>query len=512
MLDIVTDGVNGTGADNPYARLRSPGDIQTFGCLLVLHPATLRVLCASDNTGSEMGLPHDAILGKPLFEIIAGADSVAHIKAMMQDDCPVFENPLCVTVNGQRFDLIMQSHDGVVLAEFERLAPGAPTRADIDRLSDEAIAGMMVPETLDELLTAAPEAIRNATGFDRVLLYRFDDAFRGQVLGEARRAGVESFKGLFFPENDIGAPARQIYTENFCRYIPRIEYATSRILPAENPLTTRPVDLSPSVLRSVAPCHVAYLSNMGVAASMSFSIVSEGRLWGLFACHHYSPSHLSYTQRLICEQIAMMFVAKFSDLVNPFAMAEEMQARRDALLEKSPLCRGNPLKQAWSAEAEQELLSLVNAEGAAIYVDGEVGAIGNCPDLGPLHEYISTSQDAFDRLLRMYDEEGLFYTSSIASVLPFGAGMRERGSGMMVVPMTRDRREYLIWFRPELIVKATWAGNPAETKVKDPNIRFSPRQSFAAWKEDIRDRSDPWSHLDIANAVALRDQLLTLTL
>ena len=97
---------------------------------------------------------------------------------------------------------------------------------------------------------------------------------------EARRTGVESFMGLFFPESDIGAPARDLYTQNFSRYIPHIGAPTAKIEPADNPLTNKPIDLSHSVLRAVAPCHVAYLANMGVTASMSFSIVSEGRLWG----------------------------------------------------------------------------------------------------------------------------------------------------------------------------------------------------------------------------------------
>jgi chemotaxis family two-component system sensor kinase Cph1 len=301
-----------------------------------------------------------------------------------------------------------------------------------------------------------------------------------------------------------------LFAENFARYIPLIGGATSAILPAENPLSNKPFDLSRAVLRAVAPCHIAYLSNMGVTASISFSIVSEGRLWGLFACHHYSPSQLSFTQRTVCEQIAMMFAAKISELVAPSAAEEEMRARREAVLRTSPLFKGDPLHQDWTADAEAALLAVVNAEGAAIYIDGQVGEIGTCPDLADLHAFIEHKPDDFDRLLRMYDEDGLFYTSSIASVLPFGARMREQGSGVMVVPMGRGRRDFLLWFRPELVVKATWAGDPAVSKVKDMNAKYSPRQSFAAWKEDIRDRSEPWTHLDIANAVALRDQMMAL--
>lgn len=498
------------GLEHPYARLRAPGQVQSFGAMLTLHPTTLRVLNASQNVGDALGIPHAEILGRSLFEIIGGDDTVAEIKEAVAVPDPTFSNPYPVVVQGQRADLIMHAHDGVVFAEFERLAPGAPTRADMDRLSDDAIMGMMVPGTVEELLEAGPQAIRTATGFDRVLLYRFDDAYRGQVVGEARRTGVESFMGLFFPESDIGGPARELYTQNFCRYIPQIAAPQSRIEPQDNPLTNRPLDMSHAVLRSVAACHIDYLTNMGVTASMSFSIVSEGKLWGLFACHHYSPSQLSYTQRLVCEQIAMMFAAKLSELVNPFAVEEEMEARRAAALAGLPLFNGNPLAQTWTAEHEALLLSVVNAEGAAIYVDGQVGEIGVCPDFKDLHAYIENEPEAFDRLMRRYDNDGLFHTSSIASVLPFGAKMRTQGSGVMVIPLSANRREFLMWFRPELVVKATWAGNPGETKVKDMNAPFSPRRSFAAWKEDIRDRSEPWTKLEIANAAAIRDRVMAL--
>ncbi|HQT76128.1 MAG TPA: GAF domain-containing protein [Rhodopila sp.] len=510
MPDFIVAGAEPQSSDDPYAQLRTPGAIQGFGAMLALHPMTLRVLNASENVDSELGIPHAAILGQKLNEIVSGEDALAHIMECMACDEPVFDNPMLVTVGWRRFDLIMHADDDIIFAELEGLAPGAPTRADMDRLSDDAIMGMMVPDTLEALLEAGPQAIRTATGFDRVLLYKFDDSFHGQVVGEARRAGVESFKGLFFPESDIGAPARQLYGENFCRYIPRIDGTTSRLRPIDNPLTAKPLDMSHAVLRAVAPCHIAYLANMGVTASMSFSIMSEGRLWGLFACHHYSVSLLSYTQRLICEQIAMMFAAKFTELVSPAAIEDDMQARCAVVLRSSPLCQPNPLQQDWSAEAERQLLGLVNAEGAAIYIDGNVGEIGICPDLAELHAYIDTSPAAFDRLLHMYDEQGLFYTSSIASVLPFGARMREKGSGLMIIPLAGTRRHYVLWFRPELIVKATWAGNPGETKVKDLNVRHSPRQSFAAWKEDIRDRSEPWTKLEIANAITLRDKMLSI--
>jgi light-regulated signal transduction histidine kinase (bacteriophytochrome) len=496
------------GSDYNQARLRAPGRIQGFGVMLALHPRTLRVLSASENCGADLGIAHADILGRALPDLIAPVESAAEIRAAAESDFPTFQNPIPVEIGGRKFDAILHAHDGLVFAEIEKISPGAPTRLDQDRLTDSAIAGMMVPETLEALMAAGPAAIRDATGFDRVMLYRFDDAYRGQVVGEALRPGVDSFMGLFFPESDISPTARQLYEQNFCRYIPRLDGPSFRVLPAESPLTGRPLDMSHAVLRGVAPCHIEYLSNMGVAASMSFSIMSEGRLWGLFACHHYQPAALSYVQRLVCEQIAMMFVAKLEEIVNPASLAADMEARRAAVLGASPVCRPDPLQQSWRPEDETALLHLVEADSAAIYVNGRVGNIGACPDFSDLHDYITTQPDAFARLLRMYDDDGLFYSSSIASVLPFGDKMREKGSGVLIIPLSRTQRHYLIWFRPELIVKATWGGNPADAYGIDPHARFSPRRSFAAWKEDIRDRAAPWTAAQLANAVALRDHIL----
>jgi light-regulated signal transduction histidine kinase (bacteriophytochrome) len=242
---------------------------------------------------------------------------------------------------------------------------------------------------------------------------------------------------------------------------------------------------------------------------MSFSILSEGRLWGLFACHHHEPARLSYVQRLVCEQIAMLFTAKLEELVNPGTVQAELARRREAVLGSSPICKPDPLRQSWTAEDEAALTGIVEADGAAIYLDGRVGQIGTCPDFSDLHEYIRNQPDAFARLVRMYDDDGLFYSNSIASILPFGDKMREKGSGMMVIPLSRTGRDYLMWFRPELVVKATWGGNPSERHGVDANARFTPRRSFAAWKEDIRDRAAPWTQPQIANALALRDHILS---
>lgn len=506
MFDLSAAGTN-----DPYARLRVPGQIQAFGVLLTAHPQTLRIVNASDNAPARLGVTQAELLGRALPELIENGDAIDEVRAGLAAAEAGFVNPLLFEIGGQRFDAVLHVHDGLLFVELEPLAPGAPTRADMDDLSDAAIQGMIVPETVEALLETAPQVIRTVTAFDRVLLYRFDEQHHGQVIGEARKPGVESFAGLFFPEGDIPAPVRQLYRENFCRYIADIGSPSVKVVPEDNPLTGRSLDLSHSVLRSVAPCHIEYLSNMGVGASMSFSIVSGERLWGLFACHHYASTSLSYTQRLVCEQVAMMFVAKLEELINPEAVEEGLLKVRAEVLAGSPLMRADPSAHTWSTSEETTLLALVNAEGAAIYRDGQVGAIGSCPDLADLKAFIGVRPEEFRRLMHRFDKDGLFYSNSIASTVVGADRLRERASGILAVPLARDRAEYLIWFRPEQVQTATWAGNPAETCVKNPDGQYSPRHSFAAWKQDIRDRAAAWTQGEIRNAVALRDAVLAGT-
>jgi light-regulated signal transduction histidine kinase (bacteriophytochrome) len=497
-----------TGGQIGYARLRNPGFTQSFGVMIVLHPRTLRILAASENIEAVLGVAHAQAIGQLLSSFI-DKSAAEEIRAGMVEESPNFQNPIPAIIQGRRADAILHFHDGLIILEVEPRAPGAPARSDLDRLGQAAIEGMILPQDMAALLNAAPEAIRSATQFDRVLLYRFDEAYRGQVVAEARRPGVDSFLGLFFPESDIGAPARALYEQNFSRYIADVSATQVRLIPGDNPLTGRPIDMSLATLRGVAPCHTEYLSNMGVAASMSFSILSEGRLWGLLACHHYEAARLSFTQRLVCEQIAMLFTARLTDLVNPAAVEEDMARRRASVIATSPVLRSDPIGQDWTLQDETDLLALVKADGVAVYEDGRVGQIGLCPDLSPLHAHLHSDPDALDRLIRVYDEDGLFYTNSATATAPFGAEMRELGSGMMIIPLSRKARRYLIWFRPEQVLKASWAGDPSMRCANNPTARFTPRKSFEIWKEDIQNRSAPWEKLEIENAVALRNAALT---
>ncbi|MEJ8628978.1 GAF domain-containing protein [Sphingomonas sp. I4] len=151
---------------------------------------------------------------------------------------------------------------------------------------DAAVTSFERTADLPMLFDRAATTFQMLTGFDRVMLYRFLDEDAGRVVAEARSANLPSFLHHHFPASDIPKQARALYVRNKTRSIPDVDYVPAPIRPEG----FETLDLSDVSLRSVSPVHVRYLKNMGVAASASISIVKDGLLWGMIACHHYTPA------------------------------------------------------------------------------------------------------------------------------------------------------------------------------------------------------------------------------
>jgi light-regulated signal transduction histidine kinase (bacteriophytochrome) len=403
---------------------------------------------------------------------------------------------------------------------------------------------------VEELYQRAVRVVRQVTGFDRVMLYRFDTRFNGQVLAESVRDGIGSFLGLFFPSNDIGARVRELYLQNFTRYIPDITVLSSPMFGRSGIIGADVVDMTHANVRSVHPCHTAYLSNMGVRASMSFSINIDNRLWGLFACHHYAPRSVSYERRVVCEQAAMMFIFKLSMLSSSAAqlarrgvelgkISQEIAvgaalARRIAVLDSSwadsaeqdaarpmlahvlaalheetcwllapqPGARA-PDKPVELTPRQRSLLDLVEADSAAIVRHGQVYRIGDAPEEMAVFAIASM----FGRELPDLHAPNLplFATDCLATIAPVTEAIKDRAAGLLAISLGDTEPAYLLWFRREQIVHATWAGNLAAEASCASNESASPRASFAAWKQDIRNLSRPWLIEDVEVAACVQE-------
>ena len=478
--------------------IRIPGAVQPHGVMLVLD-AERRLGQVSRGIAEHLGVsPRDAI-GRTLAEVIDKADA-ADVLAKL-DDGPLLIHPIYLrairpAVGWKIFDAIAHRSGDYTVLELEPADPADKNAADLHRLTQTAVVELRRPGTLDELCDAIARHVRRLNGFDRVMVYRFDAEWNGQVIAEAKAANLEPFLGLHYPASDIPKQARELYTQNWLRFIADRDYTPSPLVPAELP-GGKPLDMSFSVLRSVSPIHLEYLRNMGVGASMSISLVEDGRLWGLIACHHYSPRRVPFAVRTACELLAQVMSLQVvaREQSETAAGVKRSQASIDRLVEQ--LDAGERFAESLTDNAV-DLLGVVHAGGAAVVDDRHVVRVGQTPGEARVLEII-------DKLAADRDGD-IIATDHLAEKIGIHA-LDPVASGVLVVRPTRLGRRFVVWFRGEQVRTVHWAGDPAKSVHKGDTgdePRLSPRGSFALWKQTVTGRSLPWTSGDLASAEELR--------
>ncbi|WP_375281239.1 HWE histidine kinase domain-containing protein [Pseudooctadecabacter sp.] len=358
----------------------------------------------------------------------------------------------------------------------------------------------------DTVMAAAKEAataMQVLSGFDRVMVYRFAEDGSGEVIAERAAPDMEPFLGLRYPASDIPKQARALYKRSILRLISDVDGEVSQIVPAKNPSGDR-LDLSLAVTRAVSPIHLEYLRNMGVTASMSVSILKDGELWGLFACHHKTPNYIDYERRTAIELFAQYFSYELSRKVEDEIRDEERDARtlHDRLMVR--LSAGGDLINSFDVIAD-ELTQIVSCDGVGIFSEGRYTARGSAP-----------TDDEFKRLARFLNTAPLgkvFHTHHLSSTYPAAETMADRVAGLMAVPISRTPRDYIVFFRREIVKSVKWAGNPEKPVEVGPNgVRLTPRKSFDTWSEMVRETSSVWSESELRAAEALRISLIEIVL
>ena len=476
-------------ADEPIA---VPGAIQPHGALLAVTEPDLAVVVASANAADVLGTTPAS-----LADVLGPAD-LDRLRAGLAGD-PSEVDPLRVTVAGAEVDLVVHRADGLLLTEWEPLA-GAEQAGGVwhARLAS-VLQRLSASRTLDELTASLARDVRALTGFDRVMVYRFDPEWNGEVVAEDRRADLEPFLGLHYPASDIPAQARALYATNWLRLIPDATYRRVPLEPAANPVTGRPLDLSGAVLRSVSPVHLEYLANMGVVASMSVSLIDRGRLWGLISCHSYSGPHRpSYADRVAAEflgrtaSLLLHTTVEAGDQGRVVAVAQR-QAELVAALGRTPRTPAQAL-----TEGTPTVLDLLPAAGAAVRLDGRQHLLGSTPPA-----------ERVPGLVTALLAQGHPATDALGSVVPEAVDVADTASGLLAVEVGGGRGDFLAWFRPETLREVTWGGNPHTPKTVETEAgpRLSPRRSFAAWRETVRGTATPWRAHEVEAAQALAAHL-----
>jgi len=470
-----------------------PGSIQPHGVLLVLRGIGLTVVQVSTNSQLFLNVAPDEMLGQPVGQWFDETSARALGEAAGQDD-PGRTNPSLLVGRFKPDDLF----DGILhrcgddrILELERAQSGAvfpSVRGALLKLQDAS--------TETEVCWIAAKEARWLTGFDRVMVYRFAADWSGEVVAEARADGVESYLGSHFPASDIPKQARELYTRKLLGLIPSVTYSPVPLLALEE---GPPLDMSQCVLRSVSPIHREYLRNMGVAATLTVSLVIGGKLWGMIACHHGKPWLAPFALRQDCQFLGRVTAAQIS--ARTAAVTQAYRSKRTEMLAKfleqiaalGDIARG-------LTHGEQNLLDFVESTGACLLFDKVCTSVGAVPSdsfLIELRDWLIASSG-----------EPLFAAHSLPVLYPPAREWKSSASGLLAVQIQPEHGCYALWFRPELIRTITWAGDPTKpVSVEQGQSKLSPRRSFDAWKETVELQSRPWTAAELDSATELRNTL-----
>lgn len=480
--------------------------IQPHGVLAILGEPDLEILQISCNTQAIFGVPPEELLEKKLEELL-DPFQVEQFKANIESDNLDYINPTKVWARTEGdnyvvFDatfhrtarglLVLElepaiSEENIPFLSFYHLA-----KVSIDRLQERA--------SLNDFCQIIVKEVRKITGFDRVMLYKFDRDGHGAVVAEDKLESMEPYLGLHYPESDIPKPARTLFRSNWIRLIPDARAQGVVLYPARE----TPLDLTHSILRSASPCHLEYLHNMGVAASLTISLMKGGQLWGLIACHHLTPKYVPYELRKACEFLGRVVFSEISTREETEDYDYRMklayiQSRLIDYMSKDELFIDGLVKH------DPNLLDLTDATGAAVCFGGKCTVVGKTPQGEDLH-YLT-------QWLQKNAKEEVFATDSLAQLYPDAEQFKDVASGLLAIPISK--RNYVLWFRPEVIQTVNWGGDPGkayETTRTEGTATLSPRKSFELWKETVRLKSLPWKRVEVEAALELRKAIVNLVL
>lgn len=495
IKDIVNrDIVNLTNCEQEPIHI--PGSIQPHGFLLGLKESTFVIDFCSANSQEYVGLNHTSLLGKSMQDIF-GSDAVASLQNYITDEQMLSSSLLKLTLEGKDFLCTVHNSNGTYILEAEPDSKNNKKVSDVYDQTSQFLLYMHDTHTLKELCQLVAKGTREITGYDRVMVYRFDKDYNGEVVAEAVRDDLEPFLGLHYPHTDIPPQARELYMKNLLRLISDVNYTPVPIYTVDDS-TAKNLDLSLSILRSTSPIHVQYLHNMGVGATLTISLIYKKKLWGLIACHHYSPKNLTPEIRLAA-QLQGHFITSQIDIRQATEEYEVARKTNDELEKINTFSLSGKESETFKDLVKTEgILELCNAAGVAILFNGAIYKNGITPTDDEVHDIANW--------LAAYTHNTSFNTDKLIDFLPNRIEACGQTSGLVYHSLDMDSNNCIMWFRPETKTEVNWAGDPNKAIVKDKN-GLSPRNSFKLWKETVSCTSKPWLRPEITTATTYANSL-----
>jgi chemotaxis family two-component system sensor kinase Cph1 len=481
------------------------GKVQSHGFLVALDLNTWLINYISENIASFIENEPQSLLGKDLEFLgsalklnISGSQFLFNqlIQTGFSSKNIDSLNPYYVELAGKPYNIIMAATDEDLIIEFEVVIKD---EFESQKVIGSSISKILIGKTLDSILHNAAKEIKSIINYDRVMVYQFGDEGHGRVIAEEKEPGLTPFLNLHYPASDIPKQARELYKINLTRIIADVNAEPSRIL--TNKTDGQPIDLTHAELRAVSPMHIQYLKNMGVQSSFSISLVCKGELWGLIACHSYTPRFINYNARAAAKLIGQILSSAIeyrqleenTDRFEVFSTSTSKLA--DYIDESSQLIEA-------LTKSPVTLKDITEASGVALVFEKKISCLGITPGEAQIKEItkwlLENMQDAVfssHRFPKIYKPAETF--SGVAS-------------GILACILSRELKEMIIWFKPEILENIEWAGNPEKpVEISVEGIHtLSPRKSFDSWTETVRHSSEKWSRAEITSVIKMREHII----
>jgi chemotaxis family two-component system sensor kinase Cph1 len=491
-------GVNLTNCD--LEPIHIPGRIQSYGFLIVIDKTHVTVF-HSANIGSFIPGFSGNLLGKHINYIESLIGSTVQQGFITQllnlgTANKSFEqfNPFKINISGAFFHLIISTADNYYLLEFEP----ALEESDIQRMIGRSVSEMLADTNLQKMLYQTAIEVKRIIHYDRVMIYRFAEDGHGEVVAEAANTDLVSWLGLHYPASDIPKQARELYKLNLTRLIADVNSEPSDIITTADNL--HPLDLTNAQLRAVSPVHIQYMKNMKVASSFSISLLYKKELWGLIACHNYTPRFIEYKDRKSSELIGQILASALE-----YRLEEKnLQTREfyhDKLEKLSKNLSGQDSVQEALTAGPVNIMDVVNASGAVLMYENKMIKLGSTPDDEQLRQLINWT--------KANKEDTIFYTSRLSEIYEGASAYKSVASGMLVLELSANMEEFIVWFKPEIIQTISWAGNPQKPVETTSSglTQLSPRHSFEVWSQETSGTSDSWNAEEIKVVLQVKEEI-----
>lgn len=484
-----------------------PGKIQNYGYLIALEITSQRVVFCSENINEIFDLKHDQVLGKSLDLFEEGTTCYSnykkieeHIHQILNEGLKDTYSAMILNIHDKPYHAVFSVSGKYLVIEFEAMVSDIREKNRINNV----VRKLVNEESFEQVLVDVSREVKNLIGFDRVMIYQFLEDGSGKVVAEEKKADLESYMDLHFPESDIPKQARALYVINKTRLIADVYSEDSKVFSVADEV----LDMTHCKTRAVSPMHIEYLKNMGVKSSFSVSIVVDGKLWGLIACHHYEAKRIDFELRQTAELLGEII----SSVVN--VKAKEVNVNLENTYRK---IHQNFLKSLLTDDFidsiiisnENNLLNVSQASGVAMFLQMQYHKLGSTPP----KEFVR-------KMISWYianHENDIFYTNNISEFYPDAKEFADTCAGVLIVILSRETADAIVWCKPEKKGIIKWAGKPEkaiEERLKNGEIVYEihPRKSFETYAEAVSNQSENWSPTEIKSAERVKQIVLETTL